>query len=95
MPHINLEDLEFEKVLGVGGFGEASLCTGKHGKQYVVKTINRERSIQKLVKREVLAGQLLKHENIAKFYTCFGDAENDYLVFEFVRGKLPFYFFLY
>jgi hypothetical protein len=87
MRQINLEELNFERVLGVGGFGEASLYSSDDGEKYVIKAISRTQNSQKMVKREVLAGQMLSHKNIAKFYNHFGDAYNDYLIFEYIEGK--------
>ena len=83
---MQLSELTFERVLGKGGFGEASLYTTTKGKQIVIKSINKKKNCQKMIRREVLAGQTLSHKNIAKFYSHFEDDNNDYLSFEYVKG---------
>jgi serine/threonine protein kinase len=53
----------------------------------VIKSVNKSKGYQKMLRREVLAGQTLSNKNIAKFYGHFEDTENDHLVFEYVKGK--------
>ena len=83
---MQLSDLTFERVLGKGGFGEASLYTNTKGKQIVIKSISKKKNCQKLVRREILAGQSLSHKNIAKFHAHFEDDNNNYLAFDYVKG---------
>jgi serine/threonine protein kinase len=87
---MQFSDLVFEKVLGKGGFGEASLFTNKKGKKIVVKSIRKSQNCQKVVNREVLAGQSLQHKNIVKFICHLHDTDADYLIFEYVKGKSSF-----
>jgi serine/threonine protein kinase len=85
----SLQDLKMNRQLGAGGFGEIFLANGPDQKQqYAVKKINKLKNTNKLnVEREVKAGRKLTHNNIIKFVEHFEDATNDYLVFEYIKGK--------
>jgi serine/threonine protein kinase len=87
---LSLQDITFVKLLGKGGYGEASLYTlnSDPKKTLVVKTINKDRECGTMIDREILAGRTLNHKHIAKFYSNFHDTTGDHLAFEYVEGLL-------
>ena len=81
----DINDLDYIKVIGKGGFAEVGLYS-KKGKQVVVKKIRKRDSCQYHINREVMAGETLCHKNIAKFHGHFEDEQSHYLAFERVKG---------
>ena len=73
--------------IGQGGFGEILLASTNDGRQYAIKKISRAKNQAENIAREARAGLQLSHKNIVHFVTQFDDADNDYLVFEYVKGK--------
>jgi len=55
-------------------------------KEVVIKKLPREGSNSVEVQKEIDAGKLLKHKNIAKFHEHFTSKDCDYLVFDRVHG---------
>lgn len=89
MDYLTLDDVTFIKLLGKGGYGEASLYSlnSDPKKQIVIKSINKDRDCAHMIDREVVAGQQLSHKNICKYFARFEDADQDYLAFEFIEGS--------
>ena len=82
-----LQNLTIEKTIGKGGFGEILLANTLDGRQYAIKRIPKTKNQADNIVREARAGLALSHKNISHFVTQFEDGDNDYLVFEYIRGK--------
>ena len=76
-----------QSTIGKGGFGEIKKAHGADGKEYAVKRIPKSRKQEQNIDREVRAGLKLSHDNIINYTTKFHDDENDYLVFEYIKGN--------
>jgi len=86
----SLSNYEIEKQLGKGSFGAVYAARSLlDGQLYAIKRIvkkSKDPSHLAKISNEIRAGQLLQHENIAKFYRSFEDTTSHYLVFEYVPG---------
>lgn len=81
-----IRSLSLKKQVGAGGFGKIFLSTNEQG-SYAVKAISKNRGQAHNIAREVKAGKTLKHKNITNFICHFEDENNDYMVFDFIKGK--------
>lgn len=75
------------KILGKGGFAKCyELADLKTGKSYAGKVIAKSRITKQnqrdKFKREVELHSSLKHEHVVRFYSCFEDEDNVYIVLE-------------
>ncbi|CAD5111847.1 DgyrCDS1111 [Dimorphilus gyrociliatus] len=75
------------KILGKGGFAKCYELTDlKTGKLYAGKVIAKTRIAKQnqrdKFKREVELHSSLKHEHVVRFYSCFEDDDNVYIVLE-------------
>ena len=80
---------------GFGAFGEVLKGRGADGRDYAIKKIPKSKGQRSNISREIKAGNRLNHRSISKYTTHFEDEENDYVVFEFVKGLLNFRRFCY
>ena len=82
-----LHMFDIQSPIGFGGFGEILKASGADGKEYVVKKIPKSMKQANNIDREVKAGLKLSHKTIVNYTTRFRDDENDYLVFEYLKGN--------
>lgn len=82
-----MESLSIKKKIGQGGFGSIYLAEADDGCNYAVKSIPKSKQQSHNIAREVKAGQTLQHKNITNFICHFEDDQNDYLVYDFIRGN--------
>jgi serine/threonine protein kinase len=78
--------LQFGRRLGAGAFAEVYQAWDAQGHLYAVKKIAKSKNQEENIAREVEAGRRLHHECIGKFVGHYEDQENDFLVFEFIKG---------
>jgi serine/threonine protein kinase len=76
------------RQIGQGGFASIYLAQADDGTKVAVKAIAKSKNQKHNIVREVEAGVRLTHKNIAAFVEHFEDKLSDYLVCEFIQGKL-------
>jgi serine/threonine protein kinase len=87
-----VDNLNLEKCLGKGAFGEVYLTTkkGDDKKKYATKKIDREEIEKgegiKYLKNEIIVLQYLNHPNIVKFEEVKKTKKHYYIVMEFCNG---------
>ncbi len=79
-------------ICGQGAFGEISMASDQNGNFCAIKKIGKNKNQFENIIREVRAGQVLCHPNIVKFVEHLEDEENDFLIFEYIRGNFFVYF---
>jgi serine/threonine protein kinase len=82
-----IKSLSLKQQVGAGGFGKIFLARNDEG-CYAVKAISKSKGQAHNIAREVQAGRTLKHKNITNFICQFDDESNDYMVFDFIKGKM-------
>eukprot|EP01119_Soliformovum_irregulare_P004419 TRINITY_DN15412_c0_g1_i1.p1 TRINITY_DN15412_c0_g1~~TRINITY_DN15412_c0_g1_i1.p1 ORF type:complete len:257 (+),score=52.76 TRINITY_DN15412_c0_g1_i1:219-989(+) len=82
-----MENYKFVKKLGSGNMGSVDLVR-RDGKLFALKTISKSNRIFRptFVRREIEAGQILKHHSIESVSTSWEDQENHYLLMNFIKG---------
>lgn len=84
---INLSDFNILTKLGKGGFGSVAKVRCKlDNKIYALKIIEKQNDNKKYNYREIQMFQKLKHPNIIKYYGCFEDDNNIYLIIEYMEN---------
>ena len=83
----NLSDFDILTQLGRGGFGSVAKVRFKLDNNiYALKIISKKNSNEKYNDREIEMFQKLKHPNIIKYYGCFEDDNNIYLLIEYMEN---------
>jgi serine/threonine protein kinase len=77
--------LKIKSCIGVGGFAKVRLCYHETDK-YAIKIISKDTNQTENIKREVIAGKKLRHDNISSFVEWFDDEVSDYLLFKYAEG---------
>lgn len=82
-------DLTIMKNLGSGSVGSVDLIATKDGRVMAMKTISKQNKKFKAssVKREIKAGQKIKHKGVGAVRTSYEDKENVYLFMDYISGK--------
>ncbi len=89
----NLETLTVLKQLGKGGYATVLLAQDSCKSNYAVKMISKSRNQTHNIKRETEAGRRLSHPNIVQYKAHSEDADNDYLIFDYMDGMDLFTYF--
>jgi serine/threonine protein kinase len=75
------------KELGAGAFGSVVLAERNlDGKKVAIKMISKAKKQEANIKREVMAGKLLRHKKIVSFVGHKEDEHHDYLIFDYIAG---------
>ena len=76
-----------DRQIGTGGFAEVMRAVHKNSKRVcAIKQISKEKNQKSNIMREVKAGLMLTHKNIVKYIENCDDEDNEYVIFEYVRG---------
>jgi len=69
-----------------GCFGKLSLARDSENREVVIKRLPKDKVSSIEVAKEVEAGKILSHPNIARFHEHFSNNECDFLVFDRIHG---------
>jgi len=70
-----------------GCFGKISLARDPNNREVIIKRLPKDKVSSIEVAKEVEAGKILTHPNIARFHEHFSNNEWDFLVFERIHGS--------
>jgi len=76
-----------DENFAAGCFGKILLARDAKDKEVVIKRLPKEKSSPEDVLKEINAGRILNHRNVAKFVDHFSSNEYEYLVFERIYGS--------
>jgi serine/threonine protein kinase len=81
-----IQNLSIKKQVGAGGFGRIFLAQNPKDECFAVKGISKSKGQAQNIGREVQAGNKLHHKSITNFVCHFEDDNNDFLVFDYIKG---------
>eukprot|EP01114_Cavostelium_apophysatum_P011552 TRINITY_DN25869_c0_g1_i1.p1 TRINITY_DN25869_c0_g1~~TRINITY_DN25869_c0_g1_i1.p1 ORF type:complete len:274 (+),score=76.31 TRINITY_DN25869_c0_g1_i1:93-914(+) len=83
---VNRYEVENENF-AAGCFGKVMLARDNEDNEVVIKQIPKKNSNAAEVSKEIQAGKVLKHRNIAQFRDNFSNKDHDFLIFDRIHGS--------